>query len=80
MIVSTRERWIGSVFYALTTKILAGCDKITVCINLVLSFLKTMIGLRAKVRTCGFAKCSGAVRSTKKCEPMLEAGTFILVV
>ncbi len=33
------------------------------------------------MRSRGFAKCSGFVRSTKKkCEPMLEAGTCILVV
>jgi hypothetical protein len=38
--------------------------------------LKAVISLRAKVRSCGFAKCSGVVRSTKKCGPMLEAGTF----
>ncbi len=64
--------------YALTTKILVECDKITVRINKN-AFLRLWCGLRAKVKSRDFAKCSGVVCSTKKCGPMLEVGTYILV-
>jgi hypothetical protein len=65
--------------YALTTKTLVGCDRITARIKKMLFLKARLWPFRAKMSSRGFAKCSGVVRSTKKCGPMLEAGTYIRV-
>jgi hypothetical protein len=69
------------VFYALKTKFLVGCDKITVRIRSKCLFFEGCFEALEQNKFAWFCEeCSGVVRSTKKCGRMLEAGTCVFCI